>query len=97
MSKRHPGSRFYAKLDRKRWAAARRAALARSGHRSERSGKASALEVHHKVPLEAGGAPFDLDNLEVLTREEHIAEHRKPDPARDAWRALVAEVSEGGR
>ena len=93
MSRKHPGSRHYAALDRRRWAAVRRAALARAGHRSERTGTASALEVHHKVPLEAGGAPYDLDNLEVLTREEHIAEHRKPDPAREAWRELVAEIA----
>ena len=37
--------------------------------------------------------PTISDNLEVLTREEHIAEHHKPDPAREAWRALVAELA----
>ena len=95
MSKRHPGSRYYAALDRKRWAAARRAALARAGYRSEKSGKASALEIHHRVPLERGGDPYSLDNLMVLTRVEHIELHRaeRSDPEREAWRELVAEIA----
>lgn len=90
-----PGSRHYAKLDRKGWAAARRAALTRAGHRSELSGKASALEVHHRVSLADGGDPYLLDNLMVLTREEHIELHRaeRSDPAREAWRELVAEIA----
>lgn len=95
MSRKHPGSWHYGRLDRKRWAAARRAALARAGHRSELSGKASALEVHHRVTLDRGGDPYDLDNLMVLTREEHIELHRaeRSDPAREAWRELVAEIA----
>ena len=95
MSRAHPGSKHFAALDRKRWAAARRAALARAGYRSELSNKASALEVHHRVALERGGAPYSLDNLMVLTREEHIELHRaeRSDPARDAWRELVAELA----
>ena len=95
MSRKHPGSKHFAKLDRRRWAAARRAALARSGYRSEFSGKASALEVHHRVSLEDGGDPYALDNLQVLTRAEHIDLHRaeRSDPARDAWRELVAEIA----
>lgn len=95
MSKRRPGSKHYARLDPKRWAAARRAALARAEYRSELSGKASALEVHHRVKLEDGGDPYSLDNLMVLTREEHIELHRaeRSDPARDAWRELIAEIA----
>ena len=95
MSRRRPGSRHYAKLDSRRWAAARRAALARAGHRSELSGKASALEVHHRVKLEDGGDPYALDNLQVLTRVEHFELHRaeRSDPEREAWRALVAEIA----
>ena len=89
------GSKHYAKLDRKRWAAARRAALARAGFRSELSGKASALEIHHPVKLEDGGDPYSLDNLMVLTREEHIELHRaeRSDRAREAWRSLVAKIA----
>ena len=97
MSRRRPGSRHYAALDRRRWAAARRAALRRSGYRSELSGHAGKLEVDHIVPLHRGGDPYDLANLQVLTRAEHIrktaAENRKPDPARDAWRKLVSELA----
>ena len=95
MSRRRPGSRHYAALDAKRWAAARKAALERAGHRSEKSGLASALEIHHRVSLADGGAPYDLDNLQVLTRAEHIELHRaeRSDPAREAWRALVAEIA----
>ena len=82
-------------LDRPRWERARRAALERAGYRSELSGRAGKLEVHHHVALEDGGDPYALDNLQVLTRGEHIAAHRKPDPERDAWRALVAELAAG--
>ena len=95
MSRRRPGSRHYAALNPKRWAAARKAVLERAGHRSELSGLASALEVHHRVALDKGGSPYALDNLMVLTREEHIELHRaeRSDPAREAWRALVAKIA----
>ena len=94
MSRAHPGSRHFAALDRKRWATARKAALARAGHRSELSGLASVLEVHHRVKLEDGGDPYDLDNLQVLTRGEHIELHRaeRSDPAREAWQELVRAI-----
>ena len=63
----------------------RRAALKRSGHRSERSGLAGRLECHHLVPLSDGGEQT-LQNVIVLTREEHRALHRsQPDPDREAW------------
>ena len=95
MSRRHPGSRHHAKLDRRRWQAARRAALQRAGHRSELSGKAGRLEVHHRVRLEDGGDPYSLDNLMVLTRAEHIELHRddRSTPGRAAWRSFVAEIA----
>ena len=88
------GSRFYAKLDRRRWAAARRAALRRAGFRSELSGLAGRLEVHHREKLEDGGAPYDLDNLMVLTRAEHIDKHRgdRETPGRAEWRKFVDEL-----
>ena len=96
MSARRPGSRHFARLDRRRWAAVRRAALRRAGYRSELSGRAGRLEVDHIIPLHRGGDPYALDNVRVLTRSEHIsktaAENRKPDPARDAWRKLVQEL-----
>ena len=93
------GSRHHSALDRRKWAAARRAALRRSGYRSELSGKAGRLEVHHRVRLEDGGDPYSLNNLQILTRGEHIELHRKEaldrDPERAKWRALVAELLVG--
>ena len=91
------GSRHYAKLDRRRWARVRKLALRRAGYRSELSGRAGRLEVDHIVPLHRGGDPYALDNVQGLTRDEHIrktaAENRKPDPERDAWRVLVSEIA----
>ena len=88
------GSRFYAALDRRRWARARRLALQRAGHRSELSGLAGRLEVHHKTRLEDGGDPYALDNLQVLTRQEHIDLHRgdRETPGRAEWRKYVDEL-----
>ena len=101
MSRRRAGSRHYGVLDRKRWAAVRKAALERAVHRSELSGLASELEVHHSVRLERGGDSYDLDNLIVVTRTEPIELHRaervRSDPARDAWRALVHELMRAER
>ena len=92
MSKRHPGSRHHAALNQRRWQAARRAALERAGWRSERSGVAGRLEVHHIIALEDGGDPYDLGNLRVLTREEHIAEHRQQPSTVTEWRRLVGDT-----
>lgn len=88
------GSRFHAKLDPRKWAAARRAALRRSGYRSELTGLRGRLEVHHLVCLEAGGGAYDLDNLMVLTRAEHIEMHRhdRETPGRAEWRELVDQL-----
>ena len=90
-------SRRHTALDRPRWARVRRVVLQRAGYRSELSGRAGRLEVDHIVPLERGGDPYELDNLQVLTRDEHIAKTRaeniRPDPEREAWRALVAEIT----
>ena len=72
------------------WAALRRAALWRAGWRSERSGLAGRLEVHHK----RGRAHNGLDDLEVLTRSEHVAEHTTAlGWERRAWGALLTELS----
>ena len=69
----------------------RRAALKRSGWRSEESGLAGRLECHHLVPLSQGGE-HHLENVVVLTREEHLALHRlPPDPDRAAWRDYLEE------
>lgn len=87
-------SKNHVTLNARRWATARRKALERAGWRSELSGRPGRLEVHHRVPLDQGGAPYDLDNLMVLTRDEHIELHR-PDnelPGRAEWREMVKEI-----
>lgn len=93
-------SRAHVRLDRRRWARVRKLALHRAGFRSELSGRPGRLEVDHVVPLHRGGDPYSLDNVQVLTRDEHIAktraENTRPDPARDAWRRLVEELAAGG-
>ena len=90
-------SREHRSLDWRRWARVRKLALRRAGYRSELSGRAGRLEVDHIVPLHRGGDPYALENVQVLTRDEHIrktaGENRRPDPARDAWRALVAAIA----
>ena len=89
-------SRHHSRLDRRRWLHVRRLALERAGYRSELSGRAGVLEVDHVVPLHRGGGAYDLSNLQVVTRGEHIAktrrENERPDPARDKWRAMVREL-----
>lgn len=99
MSKRHPGSRHYAKLDRKRWALLRLKVFERDGWRCRRCGRAGRLECDHVIPLHAGGAPLDLANLQALCRPCHVAksadENTRPDPEREAWRAKLAEIAAG--
>lgn len=89
-------SRHHTLLDRHRWLQVRKRALERAGYRSELSGRAGVLEVDHRIPIARGGDPYDLGNVQVLTRGEHIAKTRKenerPDPARDKWRAMVREL-----
>ena len=90
-------SRHHTRLDRRRWLHVRRLALERAGWRSELSGKAGVLEVDHRMPIARGGDPYSLENLQVLTRGEHIAKTRKEnerdDPARNRWRELVSELA----
>ena len=87
----------HVRLDRPRWARVRRAVLDRDGWRCRSCGGPGALEVDHVVPLDRGGDPYDLDNLQALCRGCHIcktrAENTRPDPERDAWRRLVAEIA----
>ena len=88
-------SRQWAKVNRRRWARVRRAALDRDSWRcqAEGCGRAGLLEVHHVTPLEHGGAPFALSNTTTLCRSDHIRVHggvpKTPDPG---YAALVAEL-----
>ena len=67
----------------KAWQWTRDEAIARAGYRCEveRCGsfgiRGGRLEVHHRIRLCDGGAPFDLANLRVLCRACHFKEHRQ--------------------
>ena len=87
-------SAAWAKMSRRAWARARRAALDRDGRRCTACGRAGRLEVHHLRSLDHGGKPFDLDNLRTLCREHHIRIHDgepHPEPNRE-FLALVQEL-----
>ena len=83
-------SRLHSQLDRRRWRVFRRAVLDRDGWRCQKCGRAGRLEVDHLVPLQWGGAPFDLANGQSLCIFDHIqktrAENTRRDPERDAWK-----------
>ena len=96
MSRKHPGSRFYAALNQRRWQLLRLKAFARDSWRCRKCNKAGALECDHIIPLHKGGAPYDADNLQTLCRGCHIAKTaedagRGPDLAREAWRELLSD------
>ena len=84
-------------LQARRWAYVRRAVFARDNWRCRRCGRAGRLECDHVVPLHRGGDPYDPGNLQTLCRPCHIdktaGENTRPDPERDAWRALVYQMS----
>ena len=71
------------------WPRLRRAALDRAGWKSQRNGLHGRLEVHHRDGDRSNSSP---ENLEVLTRGEHLLEHHKPDPDREAWTAFLEEL-----
>ena len=87
-------SRHHVHLHAGRWARVRRAVLARDGWRCRRCGRAGRMEVDHVRPLDRGGDPWALSNLQALCRRCHIgktaAENRRPPTAAEAaWRDLV--------
>ena len=96
MSRQRPGSRYFAALDRKRWALARLRAFERDGWRCSRCGRAGRLEGHHEPPLREGGDPYHVDGIVTLCRGCHIEHHRHEDEisGRAAWRALVSELAD---
>ena len=85
------------KLSGRRWRALRRKVLDRDGWRCVKCGKAGRLEADHIQPLDAGGAPWDLDNLQSLCRRDHIdktaSENASPVPedVRE-WQEFIKEV-----
>ena len=92
-------SLHHLKLDNRRWQLLRLRIFERDGWRCRSCGKAGRLECDHVVPLHHDGAMYDPENLQALcvvchrmkTRRENETWH---DPEREAWRALVAEMTD---
>ena len=61
-------SRNHLKLNSGRWRRVRLEVLERDGWRCVQCGKAGVLEVDHITPLELGGEPWALANLQTLCR-----------------------------
>ena len=83
-----------------RWQRLRRQVLARDGYRC-RCGRAGRLEVDHRQPVQHGGAPWAMRNLQALCRGCHIRktrqENRRPRSAAEGrWAALVQEIAGQG-
>ena len=71
------------------WDRTRKRAISVAGRRCQQCGRPGRLEVHHPLPLSAGG---DNDQaLVVLCRDCHFLQHHKPDPARLAWSRFLKE------
>ena len=93
-------SRYHDRLLRSwRWKVTRRQVFERDGYRCRNCHRSGRLECDHVVPLERGGDPYDVDNLQALCRACHIrktAAERppRPEPPDDvkAWRRLVDEL-----
>ena len=98
MSRRHPGSKHYDVLKKRRWERTRKAAFERDSYRCTRCSKAGRLEAaslhaHHADKLTDGGDPYDLANIITLCKACHVDEHRRPlTPDEAAWRAFVDEM-----
>ena len=71
------------------WDRIRARALRRAGRRCSKCGRPGRLEVHHPIPLSDGGTHAQA--LAVVCRDCHFAEHRKSDPAREAWAQFLQE------
>ena len=93
MSNRHPGSKHFAALNRRRWELVRLRAFERDSWRCAGCGRMGRLECHHVKALADGGEPYALANLKTLCRTCHIATHRRPVTDEEAqWRELVADL-----
>ena len=94
-------SQAHVNLNARRWARLRRAVFRRDGYRCVKCGRAGRLECDHIIPLDRGGAQYDLDNLQTLDRDCHFlktsSENRKPESQeRRRWRAVVAGLFNDG-
>lgn len=73
--------------------------LERDGWRCQHCGRAGRLEADHIKPLDEGGDPWALDNLQALCKACHqaktLAERGETQPQVEAWRALLGRLSEG--
>ena len=87
MSRHH---RDHRRLPWRAWARLRRAALDRDRWRCTRCGSPAELEVHHVVPLDAGGAALDLANVSTLCRDCHLGAHQTAE--RREWRRFIVEA-----
>ena len=87
-------SEHHHRLDRRRWAAARRDCFERDGYRCVECGKAGRLEAHHLVPVsERPELAYALDNLATLCPGCHIDAHgNAPSEQAQRWRAFVDEL-----
>ena len=80
--------------NRRQWRKVRLLALDRDAWTCTKCGKAGRLEVDHRVPLEDGGALYDLDNLQTLCRGCHFDKSRgerrgrEADPEVAKWRVV---------
>ena len=90
-------SRAHAQLDRRRWQAVRIKAFERDGYRCTKCSRPGALEADHVLPLEQGGAEYDLANIATLCRRCHFAKTeaesgRVPIPGAAAWAGMIREI-----
>ena len=90
-------SRAHARLDRRRWEAVRVAVFTRDSYRCTRCGRPGRLEADHVVPLEKGGAEYDLSNITTLCRPCHFLKTagesgRVPIPGAAAWAGMVRKI-----
>ena len=81
-----------------RWRRLRLAVMSASGWRCALCPR-SAREVDHIVPLDRGGDPWALDNLQAICRGCHVRKTRAENrssrevPGQAAWRALLREMA----
>ena len=84
-------------INRTRWRAVRLKALDRDNWGCVQCGRKGRLEVDHITPLDWGGEPFDLTNVQTLCRPCHFDKTRSERPLRTvtpeqrAWKDFINE------